>query len=54
MAVDRLLPTEEAADLIALTRDLADRELATRVASHEKEERYPEGLFALSVAAPAR
>ncbi|GAA2109736.1 acyl-CoA dehydrogenase family protein [Kitasatospora saccharophila] len=47
MAVDRLLPTEEAADLIALTRDLADRELATRVASHEKEERYPEGLFAL-------
>ncbi|WP_282203542.1 acyl-CoA dehydrogenase family protein [Kitasatospora fiedleri] len=47
MAVDRLLPTEEAADLIALTRDLADRELATKVASHEKEERYPEGLFAL-------
>ncbi|GGQ68896.1 acyl-CoA dehydrogenase family protein [Kitasatospora griseola] len=47
MAVDRLLPTEEAADLIALTRDLADKELAPKVESHEKQELYPEGLFAL-------
>jgi alkylation response protein AidB-like acyl-CoA dehydrogenase len=47
MAVDRLLPTQEAADLLALTRDLADKELATRVAEHERAETYPEGLFAL-------
>jgi alkylation response protein AidB-like acyl-CoA dehydrogenase len=47
MAVDRLLPTEEAADLLALTRDIADRELATRVEKHERDESYPEGLFAL-------
>ncbi|GAA4555082.1 acyl-CoA dehydrogenase family protein [Pseudonocardia xishanensis] len=46
MAVDRLLPTQEAEDLIALTRDLADKELATRVDEHEKAETYPEGLFA--------
>jgi alkylation response protein AidB-like acyl-CoA dehydrogenase len=47
MAVDRLLPTEEAADLIALTHDIADRELAPRVEKHERDETYPEGLFAL-------
>jgi alkylation response protein AidB-like acyl-CoA dehydrogenase len=46
MAVDRLLPTTEAADLIALTRELADKELATRVEEHERAETYPEGLFA--------
>jgi alkylation response protein AidB-like acyl-CoA dehydrogenase len=46
MAVDRLLPTQEAADLIALTRQLADRELAPRVEEHERAETYPEGLFA--------
>jgi alkylation response protein AidB-like acyl-CoA dehydrogenase len=46
MAVDRLLPTTEAEDLIALTRELADKELATRVEEHERAETYPEGLFA--------
>jgi alkylation response protein AidB-like acyl-CoA dehydrogenase len=46
MAVDRLLPTQEAADLLALTRKLADRELAPRVEEHERTETYPEGLFA--------
>ncbi|MGD9531452.1 acyl-CoA dehydrogenase family protein [Pseudonocardia sp.] len=46
MAVDRLLPTQEAEDLIALTRDIADKELATRVEEHERAESYPEGLFA--------
>ncbi len=46
MAVDRLLPTQEAEDLIALTRELADKELATRVEEHERAETYPEGLFA--------
>jgi alkylation response protein AidB-like acyl-CoA dehydrogenase len=46
MAVDRLLPTQEAEDLIALVRDIADKELAPRVEEHERAETYPEGLFA--------
>ncbi|MFD1539361.1 acyl-CoA dehydrogenase family protein [Nonomuraea guangzhouensis] len=46
MTVDRLLPTEDAEDLIALTRDIADKELASRVDEHERAETYPEGLFA--------
>lgn len=45
MAVDRLLPTQEAEDLLALTRDLADKELATRVDEHERTESYPDGVF---------
>jgi alkylation response protein AidB-like acyl-CoA dehydrogenase len=45
MAVDRLLPTTEAEDLLALTRELADKELATRVDEHERTETYPDGLF---------
>ncbi|MDX2564795.1 acyl-CoA dehydrogenase family protein [Streptomyces sp. TX20-6-3] len=46
MDVDRLLPTPEAADLIALTREIADKELSPRVDEYEAAERYPEGLFA--------
>ena len=46
MTVDRLLPSEEAEDLLALVRDVADKELATRVDEHERAESYPEGLFA--------
>ncbi|MYS08036.1 acyl-CoA dehydrogenase, partial [Streptomyces sp. SID6041] len=46
MDVDRLLPTPEAADLIALTREIADKELAPRVDEYEAAEKYPEGLFA--------
>src|SRR3954452_21911723 len=46
MPVDRLLPTQEAEDLLELTRDLADKELATRVEEHESAETYTEGLFA--------
>src|SRR5918999_4046551 len=46
MAVDRLLPTTEAADLIALAREIADKELAPRVDEHGRAETYPEGLFA--------
>jgi alkylation response protein AidB-like acyl-CoA dehydrogenase len=45
MPVDRLLPTTEAEDLLALTRELADKELAPRVEQHERAETYPEGLF---------
>ena len=46
MTVDRLLPSQEAEDLIALTREIADKELATRVNQHERDESYPDGLFA--------
>ena len=45
MTVDRLLPTAEAEDLLALTRELADKELAPRVNSHEANETFPEGVF---------
>ena len=46
MPVDRLLPTEEAADLIVLVRDIADKVLTPIVDAHEKAESYPEGVFA--------
>jgi alkylation response protein AidB-like acyl-CoA dehydrogenase len=46
MAVERLLPTTEAEDLLALTREIADKELAPRVEAHERAESYPDGLFA--------
>jgi alkylation response protein AidB-like acyl-CoA dehydrogenase len=46
MPVDRLLPTQDAEDLIALTRDIADKVLDPIVDLHEKEETYPEGVFA--------
>ncbi|MEP9392913.1 acyl-CoA dehydrogenase family protein [Gordonia sp. VNK1] len=46
MAVDRLLPDDDARDLIALTRDIADKRLAPIVDDHEKREAYPDGLFA--------
>ncbi|MEL5953583.1 acyl-CoA dehydrogenase family protein [Streptomyces sp. CLV115] len=46
MPVDRLLPTQEAKDLVALARDVADKELAPRVEEHERSETYPVGLFA--------
>lgn len=45
MAVDRVLPSQEAEDLIDLVRDFADKELATRVVEHERNRAYPEGLF---------
>lgn len=45
MTVDRLLPTEEARDLIELTRTVADKVLAPIVDEHEKAETYPVGVF---------
>jgi alkylation response protein AidB-like acyl-CoA dehydrogenase len=45
--VDRELPTPEAADLIALTRELADAELAPKAAQYEREERFPREVFRL-------
>ena len=46
MPVDRLLPSDEASELIALTRDIADKVLDPIVDEHEKAETYPEGVFA--------
>ena len=46
MAVDRLLPTDEARELIQLTRDIADKALDPIVDEHEKAATYPDGLFA--------
>ncbi|GAA5048052.1 acyl-CoA dehydrogenase family protein [Nocardia callitridis] len=46
MAVERLLPTDEARDLIQLARDIADKVLAPIVDEHEKAQTYPEGVFA--------
>jgi alkylation response protein AidB-like acyl-CoA dehydrogenase len=45
--VDRELPTAEAYDLLALTRDLADAELAPKAAQYEREERFPREVFRL-------
>jgi alkylation response protein AidB-like acyl-CoA dehydrogenase len=39
--VDRILPTEEARDLLELTRELADAELAPRVAGFEERGEFP-------------
>ncbi|MCX2932935.1 acyl-CoA dehydrogenase family protein [Mycobacterium sp. CVI_P3] len=46
MPVDRLLPDRDAADLIALTRDIGERILDPIVDEHERAETYPEGVFA--------
>src|ERR1700737_137244 len=46
MPVERLLPTEEAADLLVLARNVADKVLTPIVDGHEKAESYPEGVFA--------
>ena len=46
MSVDRLLPSEDADELIALTRDVADKVLDPIVDEHEKSETYPDGVFA--------
>jgi alkylation response protein AidB-like acyl-CoA dehydrogenase len=45
MPATRLLPTEEAVDLIALVRDLATNELAPLVAEAERTERFPREVF---------
>ncbi len=46
MPVDRLLPNDEARDLIALVRDIADKRMKPIVDQHEKDRQYPDGLFA--------
>ncbi|TGB45777.1 acyl-CoA dehydrogenase family protein [Mycolicibacterium peregrinum] len=46
MPVDRLLPSDDARDLIALTRDVADKVLDPIVDEYERAEKYPEGVMA--------
>ena len=45
MPVSRLLPTPEAAELLSLVRELAERELAPIAAEHERAERFPREVF---------
>ncbi|MGK2881746.1 MAG: acyl-CoA dehydrogenase family protein [Mycobacterium sp.] len=46
MPVDRLLPSDDAAELIELTRDIAAKVLDPIVDAHEKAETYPDRAFA--------
>jgi alkylation response protein AidB-like acyl-CoA dehydrogenase len=46
MTVERLLPTPEARELVRLAGDVADKVLDPIVDEHEKNETYPEGVFA--------
>jgi alkylation response protein AidB-like acyl-CoA dehydrogenase len=46
MTVERLLPTPEARELVRLTADVADKVLDPIVDEHEKNETYPQGVFA--------
>jgi len=46
MPVQRLVPTQEAADLLELTRDIARAELAPRVVAAEADEVFPREVFA--------
>ncbi|MBQ1026383.1 acyl-CoA dehydrogenase family protein [Micromonospora sp. C95] len=41
MTVDRILPTDEARDLLELTTELADRELAPKVVEYEQRAEFP-------------
>ncbi|MFF0338128.1 acyl-CoA dehydrogenase family protein [Kribbella sp. NPDC004875] len=45
MAVDRLLPTDESVDLLALVRDLCEHELAPHAARAEESETFPRDAF---------
>ncbi|MDA3648210.1 acyl-CoA dehydrogenase family protein [Saccharopolyspora indica] len=47
MSVQRLLPTPEATDLLALTREIARDELAGRAAGDEAAEKFPRDVFRL-------
>ncbi|MFF8951722.1 acyl-CoA dehydrogenase [Streptomyces sp. NPDC014940] len=45
--VERQLPTEEARDLLALVREMAQREIAPRAAEEEDAGRFPREVFTL-------
>ncbi|MGB7981502.1 MAG: acyl-CoA dehydrogenase family protein, partial [Candidatus Nanopelagicales bacterium] len=42
---ERMLPTPEAADLLALTAEIADKELAPRAAAAEAAGEFPREVF---------
>ena len=43
--IDRVLPTEEAADLLDLATELANRELAPKAAEYEARREFPRELI---------
>ena len=45
MPATRVMPTDEAADLIRLTRDLVTKELAPPAAEAEATEKFPRDIF---------
>jgi alkylation response protein AidB-like acyl-CoA dehydrogenase len=45
VTVDRILPTDEADELLGLTRELADGELAPRVAGYEERGEFPRDVL---------
>jgi alkylation response protein AidB-like acyl-CoA dehydrogenase len=45
LTVERELPDEDARDLLALTRELVDRELAPRVDADEHDKRFPRDVY---------
>jgi alkylation response protein AidB-like acyl-CoA dehydrogenase len=45
MPADRHLPTDEARELLSLTRELAREELAPKAAAYEAESRFPREVF---------
>ena len=45
MSVDRILPTDEAYELLDLARELADKELAPRVEAHERRAEFPRDVM---------
>ncbi len=47
MPASRVLPTDEATDLVRLVRELADKELLPRVAEAERTETFPRDVFTL-------
>ncbi len=47
MPATRVMPTEEAADLIGLTRELVQKELAPRAAEDEAAEKFSRDLFTM-------
>ncbi len=47
MPVERMMPTQEAADLIELVREIAERQLAPVAAEYEAAARFPRDIFRL-------
>src|SRR6059058_767526 len=47
MPASRVMPTDEATDLLLLVRDLADKDLRPRAADAEATETFPRDVFAL-------